>query len=314
MKRRSFVRALGASSVLSLMGPAWGSDRHRDAVRPLTAVFERLPAVLSGAVATPVSSLGGPLDADWDLNLYPLLIGLGPRAERLLEHLAGSAALPADAGLYHPARAPVRDADGWLERRLQKTAIAMLLVDPEDPAARRDAWAWARRLAQAEVYLPVALVFDRRGPIPKHAWHQGLPLPVIEIQVSEPALGPWSVIQAMLPGLPFHQPTLVGVDLVDTRSALQAGPRAVATAVRWSASFDRAAAIERACTRLPPSHPAGILGWITTSPDYSIDEFDDTLQLLEQRFGPSAAVVCAPFIDTGFAPGERLLSLTMIGA
>lgn len=170
MKRRTVVRALGASTVLSLIGPARGSARLPDIVRPLVPVFERLPAVLSGAVATPGSSFGGGLGADGDLNLYPLLIGLGPRAERVLDHLAGRGALPTDAGLYRPARAPVRDADGWLERRLQKTAIAMLLVDPEDPAARRDAWAWARRLVQAEVYLPVALVFDRRGSTPEAPW------------------------------------------------------------------------------------------------------------------------------------------------
>jgi hypothetical protein len=286
---------------------------RRNPLGPVAPVFECLPDVLSRACPTPTASVGGTVDLDWDLNLYPLLIGLGPRAERFLEHLASSGAFPVDAGLYRPGTASIDAAEGWLDLRLQKTAVAMLLVDPDDPAALRQATDWAQWLSEAEVYLPVALVFASRTSAIVTAWRSSLPLPVIEVQATAPVRDSWSVIGAMLPGLPFHQPTLVGVDLSDTRSVLRAGSRAVATAVRWRNSDSRARALDQAWASLPPILPAGVLVWVTASAEYSIDEFDATLTLLDNRLGPSVTCAFAPYIDPSFAAGARVLSLTIVG-
>lgn len=313
MKRRNFVGAMGALCVMGLVPPTSARPMSRNPLRPVAPLFECLPDVLSRACPTPTASIGGAVDLDWDLNLYPLLIGLGARAERFLEHLASSRDLPMDAGLYRPGAASIDAAAGWLDLRLQKTAIAMLLVDPDEPAALQQATDWAQRLVEAEVYLPVAVVFASRTSAVVTAWRSSLPLPVIELPATDPVTDCWPVIEAMLPGLPFHQPTLVGVDLSDTRSVLRAGSRAVATAVRWRKSDSRARALDQAWASLPPILPAGVLAWVTASAEYSIHEFDATLTLLDNRLGPSVTCLLAPYIDPSFAVGDRMLSLTIVG-
>ena len=315
MKRRTFIHALGASGILApAVVSGWTRNAGADSRRRLTPVFENLPEMSRVADASATPSLGATIEQDWDFKLYPLLIGLGPRAERFVETLASSARVPADAGLYRPMVAAADTSDDVLALRLEKTAIAMLLIDPDDPAACREAMLWAQRLVDAEIDLPLALTFDSRGSSQAAAVRHCLPVPVIEVKPSLTALDAWSVIAAMLPGLPFHQPTVVGVDLRDTRAALQAGPRAVATAVRWRGAVGLPQALEQAWASLPPMPPAGVLAWVTTSPEYSIGEFDATLNLLAERLGPSTTCVYAPFFDPGYATGERLLSLTVVGA
>jgi hypothetical protein len=278
----------------------------------LTPLFDRLPEI--GRDPTAISSRSGILDQAWDVNLYPLLIGLGPRAARFLARIVSTDRVPADAGLYRPTVTLDDTADRLLSVRLEKTAIATLLIDPVDPAARADAVVWAQRLVEAGVYLPLAVMFDCDGSRQATALRDRLPVSVIELHPNDPALGSCDVLKAMLPGLPFHQRTLVGVDLSDTRAALQAGSRAVATAVRWRGAAGRAQAFEQAWANLPPISPAGVLAWVTASPEYSIGDFDATANLLVERLGLSTTCVYAPFFDPGYAPGERLLSLTVVGA
>ncbi|KAA6182514.1 hypothetical protein F2Q65_17750 [Thiohalocapsa marina] len=310
MKRRTLFRALGASSLLSFVFPAYGSYPNRLCLRPLAPAFERLPDVVGSAITTPTASRFNV----WDLNNFPLLIGLGPRAEGFVEQLAASGAVPEDAGLYRPGRASADAAEGWLDLRLQKTDSAMLLIDPDDPVARHDATVWAQQLVQADVYIAVALLLDSRASAPDTAWRESLPLTVIELQAADPALSFATAIEAMLPALPFNRRILIGVDPSDTRSVLRSGSRAVATTVRWRGPEGRALALDQAFARLSSIAPAGVLAWVTTCAEYDLYEFDATCNLLVERLGPSASCVHAPYVNPAFAPGERLLSLTVIGA
>ncbi len=315
LKRRTFVHALGASGILApAVVSGWAKTTGADSRRRLTPAFENLPVMSRVADASATPSLGATSEQDSDFNLYPLLIGLGPRAERFVETLASSVRVPADAGLYRPMVAAADTSEDVLALRLEKTAIAMLLIDPDDPAACREAMIWAQRLVDAEIDLPLALTFDSRGASQVAAVRHCLPLPLIEVRPSQTEQDAWAVIEAMLPGLPFHQPTLVGVDLYDTRSILRAGPRLVATAVRWRDPESRAVAFERAWSSLPAISPTGVLAWETASTEYSIGDFDATCTLLDTRLGPSATCAVAPYIDPNFAAGERLLSLTVVGA
>jgi hypothetical protein len=138
-------------------------------------------------------------------------------------------------------------------------------------------------------------------------------LPTIEVQTTDPALDTRNIVEAMLTGLPFHQPTLVGVDLCDMRAALRAGPKALATAVRWNEPEGCVRALDRAWVGLPPTLCKGVLAWVNAGTDFSMWVFDNLLQALDARLESGAFGVLAPYIDPSLADGERLLSLTVVG-
>ncbi|WP_201244313.1 hypothetical protein [Halochromatium salexigens] len=97
------------------------------------------------------------------------------------------------------------------------------------------------------------------------------------------------------------------------RALLNAGYRAWSTAVYSPPSEDCIEAIARASANLPPFTPAGAFAWITSSPEFSIGEFDTIGQTLWKRMDHQGSVIYAPFLDPSYAEGERLLSLTFFG-
>ncbi|MEA1053443.1 hypothetical protein U5801_27105, partial [Lamprobacter modestohalophilus] len=243
-----------------------------------------------------------------------MLIGLGPRAERVIDQLRATTLLPTEAGLYRTGRRIQQEAPNVLAQRLQKTSAAMLLIDPDDAAARDDARVWARQLIDEEVYLSVALVLNTaQTQAPDLSWQAALGLPVIDVCPDTSGLDVTTIVSAMLPGLPFNRPTLVGVDPIDVRTLLNAGYRAWTTAVYSPPSEGSAAAIARAFANLPPFKPAGAFAWVTSSPEFSIGEFNTIGQTLSKKLDHQGSVIYAPFLDPSYAEGERLLSLTFFG-
>ena len=329
MKRRAFIQSISATSLLGLGGwsSASAAASKQASLQPLTPVFEHLPQVMVDAKRWHQQTQASFADSERergksrfelrvdedDYSNYPLLIGLGPRAEHIIDQIKATAIIPEEAGLYRTGQPAQQEAPNWLAQRLQKTSAVMLLIDPDDRAARDDARVWARQLIEDEVYLSVALVLETQQPASDPSWQAKLGLPVVQVCADNAGLDTTAIVSAMLPGLPFNRPTLVGVDPIDVRTLLNAGYRAWTTAVYSPPSEDCIEAIARASANLPPFTPAGALAWVTTSLDFSIGEFDTIGRTLRERTDHRAAVIHVPFLDPSYAEGERLLSLTFFG-
>ncbi|NBC46908.1 MAG: hypothetical protein GVY22_02715 [Gammaproteobacteria bacterium] len=329
MKRRIFLQSLGAAGALGF-GSGWssaGATVRRPALQPLTPVFDQLPQAMHEArrrswamraswdAATGAARDTAIVEPDDDAydGLYPLLIGFGPRAERILDQLHAAGAIAADAGLYRTGRAASQPVSNWLAQRLERTAVVMLVIDPDEPAAREEALQWARQLVDDGVYLSVALVLDSQGEGLDPSWRSALGIPVIEVCVGRCGLDTRTIVRAMLPGVPFNRQGLIGVDLLDVRTVLTTGSRAWTTAVNSPSAEDGPTAIARGFANLPPVRPTGVLAWVNAGCDFGIEEFETLLATIHADADDEALCILAPLIDPDYAENERLISLTLIG-
>ncbi|RKT43981.1 hypothetical protein [Thiocapsa rosea] len=329
MKRRTFIHAMSAAGALGLTSHWTLAEAVGRAARaqPLTPVFDRLPSLLAAAAQAQQSpGLAGLLTDgidqsraardlldDWDTHLHPLVIALGPAAERILDRLPERIAIPADCGLYRTGSMQSGQAAEALALRLDRCASTLLLIDPSDDQARRDAPIWTRHLAASEVYLRAAVVLDTPAEGLDPDWRATLDGPVIEIGRACGDLDTAALIEAMLPGLPFFQPAMICCDPVDVRTILASGPFARTTAVRWTRPEERIAAIAEVCADLVSTRSRGALGWLHTDLTITIDEWDILNTLLTERLPPNADLLLTPFPNPKRGHGERLLSLTVVG-
>ncbi|MFB1490538.1 MULTISPECIES: hypothetical protein [unclassified Thiocapsa] len=88
---------------------------------------------------------------DCDTHLRPSVITLGPAAERILDRLPERIAIPADCGRYRNGSTPGHQAAEALLLRLDRCASTLLMIDPSDDRARRDAAVWTQHPAASEV-------------------------------------------------------------------------------------------------------------------------------------------------------------------
>ncbi len=328
MKRRTFIHAMGAAGALGLTGHWTLAEAvgRVASVQPLIPVFDRLPSLLAAAARSQLSPGLAPLLPDgadpslaardllddWDTHLLPLVIALGPAAERILDRLPERIAIPADCALYRTGSTQGHQAAEALALRLDRCASTLLLIDPSEDRTRRDAAIWTRHLVASEVYLRAAVVLDTPAEGLDPDWRATLDGPVIEVGSACGDLNTAALIEAMLPGLPFFQPAMICYDPVDVRTILASGPRARATAVRWTRSDECSDAIAEACADLVSTRSYGALGWLHTDLTFTIDEWDVLNTLLTDRLPPNADLLLIPFPDRKRGHGERVLSLTVV--
>lgn len=136
---------------------------------------------------------------------------------------------------------------------------------------------------------------------------------MIEISGTCGDLDAAALIEAMLPGLTFFQPTMICYDLADVRTILTSGPRVRTRAVRWTRPDGRTAAIAAVCADLVSTRSRGALVWLHTDLTITIDEWDILNTLLTEWLQPNADLLLTPFPNPKRSHGERLLSLTVVG-
>lgn len=326
MRRRDVIGAtiaicgLGALSRGSPLAMPTEAAEHLS----LTPVFELLPQLFavnrvqphrsSTAVTVQRPKRGAPSPVDWSDSLsYPLIIGLGPRAEQIAEHAVSSLVIPEDAGVYRADNTGVQSAE-WLPLRFEKSAAVVVIVDPDDEQARCDSIVLANRLKEADIYLAVALVLDTQVATIDPAWRAALTLPVIGVCKTQPALGTAPIVHALLPGLPFQQQTLVGLDLADIRTVLEVGSCAWTTAIRWQEPSECAPIINRALSMVPRTLPLGVLALLNTGSQFSIDDFHLMVMTLQEHLPAGIAMAAAPVMNERVTNGEVVLSLTVVGS
>lgn len=152
MRRRTFISGLAEAGLINtpsgfakatanaLDGGQALDDGHEGDRRLVVPVWD--PIATTGEAATPAQDGRG-------TNLRPLLVGLGPAAEAMVEQARHHPLLPPDAGLYRSLAVP--GAAGLQSARLALCRSALLLIDIRDPQVRADGLAWARQLEQHQV-------------------------------------------------------------------------------------------------------------------------------------------------------------------
>ena len=128
MRRRSFIKSAGVLGALTvpatgLLATAFPSGAP---CPPVTPVFERLPDIIAAKQgrdqqAATRANEGDQTADNWGVcsdrcnrQLYPLLIALGPRAERVIEQAQETLAIPktrdsiepAESAMLHPTGCP----------------------------------------------------------------------------------------------------------------------------------------------------------------------------------------------------------------
>ena len=155
--------------------------------RPLIPVYDQFPLALGdhaqACLKACSSSTGAvpeiPKRADrWIGSFYPLVIGLGPTVEHFLNQLPGRYTLPKDVGLYRSGIPGNTLSGDWLQQRLARCDVVLVIVDWADPQARTAATHWGRLLDALNVYLRVMMVVNAPSAPQDQAWLMGLGLPV----------------------------------------------------------------------------------------------------------------------------------------
>lgn len=247
----------------------------------------------------------------WIGSFYPLVIGLGPTAEHFLDHLPGRCTLPKDVGLYRSGIPGNTLGGDWLQQRLARCDVVLVIVDWADPQARTAATHWARLLDALNVYLRAMMVVNAPSAPQDQAWLTGLGLPVLKVHHDETTLDPANILMATLRVLPFMEWGLPGYDPCDIRCTLNTGQHAMTTAVRWDGRDGMASAVEKAYKALSPRQCCDALQFLTTTPDFSLEEITDMSRLIEVFF-PDAGHTDILIPSTDLQGEERILSVTLI--
>ena len=324
MKRRAFLQGLG---VLSTLGPETLSASLNLAgqpvsYRPLLPVYEHLPQALGSHVQACLenSQVGtGALpnlrhEDSWVNGYCPLVIGLGPMAEQLIERLPSQIKLPQNVGLYRSGSPASQVPENWFSERLNRCTSALTITDLADPQACIDTIRWTRELATAEVYLQALVVLNTSISPCADEWLEALHIPVIKVRHDNTTLDPFTIVSSMLPGLPFMEMGFVCYDPYDVRTVLNTGCRASTTAVRWVGNERLTAAFHDAKKLLSPGDFRGALVWMNVADDFHLREYDETAGQLQAWLPDDALTALIAIPRANLEEGERILNITVMEA
>ena len=242
----------------------------------------------------------------------PLIIGLGPVAESLVDYLPQRLSLPQDAGLYRPGLSGPDLTLPGLEVSLSNSDAVLVIVDGADAVAREQAKYWSHRLAEAKVYCQTTLVLNGPDHPNDRAWLQSLHPPYLEVLQEEGMPDQLSVTFALLPLIPFLQNKLGMYDPSDLRLMLQAGTHGRTTAIKWRSNGDFATGLAEAIQRLGKDGcKADLLGF-NCSAGYTLDEYDAVSILASELLGEDVLQATFLLHSPDLLEGERELSITLL--
>ncbi|WP_295586517.1 hypothetical protein [uncultured Lamprocystis sp.] len=341
MKHRVILQGVGAGGSPCL-GNAWNLSDGKSqtvTVRPLVPVFDRLPhtlaasAGLSLATATP-DDLARAASATFNpaaigRGVWPLVIGLGPTAERIVDQipaqfpelfpeLFGLCHLEArageDLGLYRTGQASDAATAIGLDLRLTRCAGALLILDATDSIARAEATHWGAFLASTGVYLHALVLLNPSSIRHDDPWRAELQTPVIEVHQGANTLDQTGIVHALLPGLLMLQSN-TRYDFADTQATLTTTRYARTTAVRWTPPDDLGPVIANVYAAVSPHGSRYALIWVNASSRFPFASWAerDTLSL---QFGDAmpdnALYLFEPWWCPNMSDAERIFSVTLM--
>ena len=242
----------------------------------------------------------------------PLIIGLGPVAESLLDYLPQRLTLPQDADLYRPGLSGPDLTLPDLEESLSNSDAVLVIVDGANALAREQAKYWSQRLAEAKVYCQTTLVLNVPKKPNDRAWLQALHPPYLEVLQEEGLLDQLSVTFALLPLIPFLQNDLGMYDPSDLRLILQAGTHGRTTAIKWRSNEEFASGLVAAIQRLGRDGCKAALLGFNCSPGYTLAEYDAVSILISELVGVDVQQATFLLHSPDLLVGERELSITLL--
>ena len=242
----------------------------------------------------------------------PLIIGLGPVAESLIDYLPQRLTLPQDAGLYRPGLTSSDLTLPDLEERLSNSDAVLVIVDGADAVAREQAKYWSKRLAAAQVYCHTTLVINAPVNPNDRAWLQALHPPYLEVLQEQGLPDQLSVTFSLLPLIPFLQNHLGMYDPSDIRLVLQAGTHGRTTAIKWRSNGDFASGLAEAIQQLGKDGCKAALLGFNCSADYTLAEYDAVSILASELLGEDVLQATFLLHSPDLLEGERELSVTLL--
>ncbi len=242
----------------------------------------------------------------------PLVIGLGPVAESLIDYLPHRLTLPQDAGLYRPGLAGLDLTHPVLEERLSNSDAVLVIVDGADAVAREQATYWSKRLAAAKVYCHTTLVLNAPVNPNDRAWLQALHPPYLEVLQEQGLPDQLSVTFSLLPLIPFLQNHLGMYDPSDIRLVLQAGTHGRTKAIKWRCHENFASGLDEAIQRLGKDGCKAALLGFNCSAGYTLDEYDAVSILASELLGEDVLQATFLLHSPDLLKGERELSITLL--
>ena len=242
----------------------------------------------------------------------PLIIGLGPDAESVIDYLPQRLTLPQDAGLYRSGLAGSGLTLPDLEESLSNSDAVLVIVDGADAVAREQAKYWSQRMAVAKVYCHTTLVLNSPDNPNDRAWLQALHPPYLEVFQEDGLADQLSVTFALLPLIPFLQNNLGMYDPSDLRLVLQAGTHGLTTAIKWRSNEDFASGLSKAIQRLGQEECKAALLGFNCSAGYTLDEYDAVSILISELVGEDVLQATFLLHSPDLLEGERELSITLL--
>lgn len=242
----------------------------------------------------------------------PLIIGLGPVAESLIDYLPQRLSLPQDADLYRPGLPGSDLTLPILEERLRNSDAVLVIVDGADALAREQAEYWTQRLAAAKVYCHTTLVLNAPVNPEDRAWLQSLQPPYLEVFQDDGLADQLSVTFSLLPLIPFLQNHLGMYDPSDLRLMLQAGTHGQTAAIKWRSNGDFASGLSKAIQRLGQEECKAALLGFNCSAGYTLDEYDAVSILISELVGEDVLQATFLLHSPDLLEGERELSITLM--
>ncbi len=242
----------------------------------------------------------------------PLIIGLGPVAESLIDYLPQRLTLPQDAGLYRPGLAGPDLTLPDLEESLSNSDAVLVIVDGADVVARVQAKYWSKRLAAAKVYCHTTLFLNAPVNPNDRAWLQALHPPYLEVLQEQGLADQLSVTFSLLPLMPLLQNHLGMYDPSDLRLILQAGTHGRTTAIKWRSNGDFASGLSKAIQRLGQEECKAALLGFNCSAGYTLDEYDAVSILASELLGEHVLQATFLLHSPDLLEGERELSITLL--
>ena len=242
----------------------------------------------------------------------PLIIGLGPVAESVIDYLPQRLTLPQDAGLYRSGPAGPGLTLPDLEESLSNSDAVLVIVDGADVVAREQAKYWTQRLAAAKVYCQTTLVINAPKKPNDRAWLQALHRPYLEVLQEQGLADQLSVTFSLLPLIPFLQNHLGMYDHSDLRLILQASTHGRTTAIKWRSNGDFATGLAEAIQQLGKDGCTAALLGFNCSAGYTLDEYDAVSILASELLGEDVLQATFLLHSPDLLEGERELSITLL--
>ena len=259
------------------------------------------------------------LDAlDWfaePTGLFPLVIGLGRRSNLAIAELLQCRRFQPDVLLCQlDAIGTTCKAETILDR-LTNSCCVVLIVDLNDPWARSAAIQWVENIDKHDIYLRIIIAICDKGDadVPDRLSESDATL-ILASSGSKSDQESNKIVQAILPGLAFLQPSFFCYDISDLRRVLNHGPQWLAASDTLKRGIGFSKSLLRLRQLLPLERSAAAIALISGDDQLLIEDFDGVVSTIYDLFPENASVLVIPLLTGQFHGGELRIGMVALAS